>query len=654
MRYTGTLFAALLLLAATDVAQARVTTIIIDKVEPFADGAAFGDAGAYERVIGTVKGELDPQDPRNRGIVDLDKAPRNTRGMVEYDTDFFMLRPVDPAKASRKLLYEVNNRGRKFLLHWLMEAPAGPSNNEPRSLADAGNALVFQRGYTIVWSGWDPDAPKAGSGMTMRVPVAQEAGRPIVRKIRDELVNGTRGPMSETFKLSYEAASLDTKEAQLTTRAREADPERVMAADQWEFVDSRAIRLLPAGTKPEPGVLYELYYPAKDPKPLGIGFAATRDLVSFLRHAQKDDAGTQNPAGPIDATLAFGISQSGRYLRDFIGQGFNQDESARKVFDGVLAHISGVGRVFLNEQFGQPARTNTQHEDHLYPENAFPFSTAATEDPVTGKTGSLFRNNGFDPLLIEVNTSTEYWQKGASLLTTDPLGQRDLELPANARVFLVAGTQHAGRVGLKADRGPCGNPRNPHNPAPALRALLVDLDEWATKGAAPPASRVPRVADRTLVAPDETGFQAIPGASSPQGTNAIARFADWVHPKPTGGPQYRPLVPRVDPDGNEVAGILLPDIAAPLATYTGWNVYAAPFPAGEVCDRDGSFLPFAKDPAERTAKQDPRPSLAERYGSRDAYVAKVAAAAQALVRDRLLLPQDAERYVARAREAEGF
>ena len=214
--------AAFLLLAATGIAQARVTAIVIDKVEPFADGAPFADAGAYERVIGTVKGELDPQDPRNRGIVDLDKAPRNARGMVEYDTDFFMLRPADPAKASRKLLYEVNNRGRKFLLHWLMEAPPGPSNNDPRSRADAGNGLVFRRGYTIVWSGWGPDAPKAGGGMTMRVPVAQEAGRPIVRTIRDELVNGTRAPMRETFKLSYEAASLDTKEAQLTMRVRTA------------------------------------------------------------------------------------------------------------------------------------------------------------------------------------------------------------------------------------------------------------------------------------------------------------------------------------------------------------------------------------------------------------------------------------------------
>src|SRR5262249_17353342 len=224
----------------------------------------------------------------------------------------------------------------------------------------------------------------------------------------------------------------------------------------------------------------------------------------------------------------------------------------------------------------------------------------------------------------------------------------------NARAFLVAGTQHAGRVGLKSDRGLCANPRNPHNPAPALRALLVDLDEWVTKGNAPPASRGPRIADRTLLAPGEAGVPGMRRVEGPRGRNAIARLADWVHPKPQGGTQSRPLVPRVDQDGNEIAGIRLPDIAAPLATYTGWNVYAAPFPAGELCDRDGSLLPFVKDAAERAAKEDPRASLVERYAGRKAYVGKVTAVAQALVRDRLLLPEDAERYIVAAGEQKGF
>jgi hypothetical protein len=421
-------------------------------------------------------------------------------------------------------------------------------------------------------------------------------------------------------------------------RRKEAYPPSEIPPSGWKFENARTIRLLPEGTRPEPGALYELTYKAKDPKVLGIGFAATRDLVSRLRQE-----------GGFKAAFAEGISQSGRFLRDFIHEGFNQDEAGGKVFDGVLAHISGVGRVFLNWEFGQPARTNTQHEDHLFPENAFPFSSARFTDPATGRSGTLLRGDGFDPLLIEVNTSTEYWQKGASLLHTDPLGQHDATLPATTRVYMVAGTQHAGRAGLKADKGHCANLRNPHNPAPALRALFVALDEWATAGVAPPDSRVPRLAGGTLVPSDRTGFPAIPGVKVVREVNALARFEDWVEPKPEGGPQYRPLVARVDADGNETSGIRLPDIAVPLATYTGWNLYAPPYPEGELCDRDGTYVPFAKTKAERTASGDPRLSLEERYRDPADYQAKLAAAAAELVRERLLLQEDADRYVAAAK-----
>ena len=268
---------------------------------------------------------------------------------------------------------------------------------------------------------------------------------------------------------------------------------------------------------------------------------------------------TPNPAGAgIRKVLAIGISQSGRYLRDHIGQGFNQDEAKRIVFDGVLAHISGVGRVFLNDEFGQPARTNTQHEDHTYPENAFPFSSARSADPVSGKSGALLRGDGFDPLLIEVNTSTEYWQKGAALLHTDALGQHDLALPATARVFMIAGTQHGGRAGLSAARGPCVNDRNPHDPSPALRALTMALDQWVSEGKAPPASRVPTLVDKTLVAPNNAAFPALPGFAVVHQGNVIAPFGDWVQPKPDLAKRYVPLVSATDADGNEAAGIRLP------------------------------------------------------------------------------------------------
>ncbi|GJD81501.1 alpha/beta hydrolase domain-containing protein [Methylobacterium gregans] len=631
-------------------AQARITGIDITAVEPFADGAEFGTAGAYERVIGTARGELDPADPANAGIADIALAPRNARGMVEYRTDLFILRPKDPARGSGTLLFEVLNRGRKFLFNWVLDAPAQAAQavNDPRSATDAGTGLVLRRGDTIVWSGWEADALRQQGGMAIDVPVASRNGRPIVETVRDELVSATRGPPEAPFYLTFKAASQDKAAAQLTVRRREADPPRPVPPEAWHYATPRQLELLPKGTKPLPGSIYQFTYQATEPKVLGIGFAATRDVVAHLRG---DAAGGANPAGGvIRHAVALGISQSGRYLRDFIYQGFNRDEDGRRVFDGVLSHIAGIGGVFLNARFGQPSRTNTQHEDHLYPENAFPFSAASQHDPVTGRTGTLLRGDGFDPLLIEVNTGTEYWQKGASLLTTDPAGRADVPLPDTARAFLVSSGFHYGRAGLTSTKGPCANMRSTLNPAPAVRALLVALEEWVKDGKAPPDSRVPRLSDGTLVEAADAGFPFMVGVPVPTAPNAIARFSTYVDPRPEGGPQYRPLVPRVDADGNDVAGIRLPAVAAPRATFTGWNLYADPFPAGALCDREGSQLPFARTRAEREAGGDPRPSLEERYPDADAFVAAVTKSVDALVADRLLLREDGDRLVATARD----
>ena len=400
------------------------------------------------------------------------------------------------------------------------------------------------------------------------------------------------------------------------------------------------------GTQAKPGFLYEFHYEAKNPKVQGLGFAATRDVVSWLRHSPDSVKAT---GGPMTHALAIGFSQAGRYLRNHISEGFNRDEQGRRVFDGIHSHIAGVGRVFFNTPFAQPARTNTQHEDHGFPENEFPFSTATLGDPLTGRSGSLFRGDGSDPLLIETNTSTEYWQKGASLLHTDPLGTVDVTLPENSRAYMIAGTQHGGRAGATTDPGPNLNPRNPHNPMPAVRALLVALDAWVVSGKAPPPSRVPTLAAGTLVEPDKTGFPAVPGAAIVRTTNVVAPPGDWVKPVAS-DKSYRTLVSKVDADGNEVAGIRLPDIAVPLATYTGWNEYKPPYPAGEIADRDGSCLPLPLDKAAREAAGDPRTSIAERYRSGTDYVARVQAVVTQLMADRLLLAEDAERYLDRARK----
>jgi hypothetical protein len=639
-----------LLVAATP-AGARLTEIHVSTVEPFADGAAFGDAGAFERVKGTFKGELDPADPRNRVIVNLDKAPRNAAGRVEYEADFHILRPADPARGSRKLLFDVTNRGRQYV-HWVM-MDARTVRNDPRAMEDAGNGLLLRRGYVIVSSGWDPDAPRSNAGLAMKPVVAANGAAPIVKVIRDELQSGTRGGHRETFRLTHEAASPDQAQARLTVRRGENDPRAELPESGWAYVSAREIRLLPQGTKPEPGSIYEFHYPATNPRVLGIGFAASRDLVSFLRYESADSKGNANPAGSgIRHAIAFGRSQSGRYLRDHVAQGFNQDESGRKVLDGVIAHTAGAGGVFLNTEFGQPARTNTQHEDHTFPENAFPFSTARMRDPVTGRTGALLRNDGFDPLWMETNTSTEYWQKGASLLVTDPLGMRDVAHPRNARGYLVASTQHGGQAWMRSTPGNCVNNRNPHSPTPALRALLVALDEWISEGKAPPASRTPRVSDGTLVTPAEMRFPAIPGIEVARRVNEFGVLKDWVKPEMDMSRPYRPLVTQVDADGNEIAGILLPDIAVPLGTYTGWNLYKPPFPEGELCDRDGTYVSFAFTRAEREARGDPRPSLEERYGDHAGYVRRVEQAVKKLVAERLLLAEDAELFVAKARSAE--
>jgi hypothetical protein len=634
---------------------ARLTEINVTAVEPFAEGHAFGETGAYERVKGTFRGELDPADPRNKVIVNLDRAPKNAAGRVEYEVDFFMLRPADAARGNRKILYDVTNRGRKNL-HWRLTdarlaSPAGA--NDPRTAQDAGNGLFFRMGYTMVWNGWDPDAPRSNAGLAMKAVIATRDGAPIVRVIRDELMSGGRGPLRKTFRLTHEAATPDQSQAKLTVRRNETDQRREIPAGEWAYVNAREIRLLPDGALPEPGSLYELHYPATNPRVLGIGLAASRDLVSFLRYESADLKGNPNPArAGIRTVLAFGSSQSGRYLRDHVAQGFNQDESARKVLDGVLAHTAGVGGVFLNTEFGQPARTNTQHEDHAFPEGAFPFSTARMTDPVTGRSGGLFRNDGFDPLWMDTNTSTEFWQKGASLLVTDPLGTRDVELPRNARSYLFAGTQHGALAWMRSTPGPCANPRNPHSPTPAQRALLVALDEWVSDGKAPPASRMPRLADGTLVAPDKVAFPGIPGTVVARRVSEFGVLKDWVKPEIDRSKPYRPLVPQVDADGNETSGILLPDIAVPLGTHTGWNLYKSPYPEGELCDRFGTYVPFAATRAERDAKGDPRPSLEERYGDQASYVRRVEQAVKKLVAARLLLAEDGELFVAKAKSEE--
>jgi hypothetical protein len=652
---------ALILLSAT--VEAAVTRLEIARREPFAGGQAFGIAGAYEKVVGRFYGELDPAHPLNAGIVDLDKAPRNARGRVEYSADFYILKPVDFARGNGALFHEVDNRGDKRLLAQFNSAP--PSN-DPSTPEQAGNGFLMRRGFTLTWSGWMPGLPATNNKLRLDVPVAVGSSGPIEGTVWDEFLYNAKNVTQA--RLTFKVTSTDRTRATLLVRDRYASAPMTLTAAQWEFIDDQSIRLLPAGTPFRAGAIYQLIYRAANPPVAGIGFAATRDFVSFLRYAAADSAGTANPlatAGKpaIHRTLVHGTSQSGRYLCDFVYRGFNEDEANRKVFDGVNAHIAAA-RLFLNYRFAQPDRAaHSAHQGMFYPDATFPFAYETQVDPRTGKADGILARctaRGNCPKIIDTVSSNEYWRSGQSLVTTDALGSRDTTPPEGVRLYLVAGTHHLSGRGAAMPKGVCTTPPNPVDLRPVLRALAVALDGWVKDGT-PPPSQYPRLGDRSLVDVRDLGFPAVPGMMLPPGPNPKPRFdygpdfdkgiVSRVLPDvlPDG---YGVLVPKADADGNEVSGIRLPDIAVPTGTATGWAVRSADAGwAGELCGLDGSFLPFARTKADREAKGDPRLSLEERYRDKADYVAKVREAAAALERARYLLAEDVERIVQRANAA---
>jgi Alpha/beta hydrolase domain len=651
----ATALAALFLVTASAV-HARVVRFEILLTEPFANGKSFDTVGAYEKVVGRFHGELDPKLPLNTAIVDLDKAPRNAKGQVEYSADFYILRPADLTKGNGALLYDVNNRGNKLALFQFNSAPA---SDDPATSEHAGNGFLMRLGYSVVWSGWIPDLPATNNNLRIDVPIAATPSGPIEQPIWDEFLFNNTNTMQA--KLTFPVVAPES--ATLMVRERNTEAPKTLGPDQWEFIDARTIRLKPAGTAFRIGVIYQLVYKAANPPVSGIGFAATRDLIAFLRHDTVDDAGTANPLAAdgksaITRALAHGTSQSGRYLRDFVYQGFNEDEQNRIVFEGINPHVA-TARLFLNERFAQPNRmVQIGHGFMFYPNVSFPFAFEKQADPFTGaEDGILARCAGRRncPNIISTNTSTEFWQSGQSLLLTDPSGQHDGVEPPNVRIYHFAGTQHVEVQTMP--KGVCAMPFNPVDYRPLLRATLVALDRWVKDATPPPPSRHPRVDDGTLVAMTApavgiAGFAPVKGPSPrprfDYGPDFTKGIIGNVLPVALAD-RYGVLVPKVDRDGNETSGILLPDIAVPTATAMGWSVRSSSAGgAGELCYLDGSYLPFAKTKVEREATHDGRLSLEERYISPADYTAKVRAAAEALARDGYMLPEDAERISAMA------
>lgn len=650
-----------------------ITKIVIDTVQsPTFGGISFGEVGQYEKLVGRAFGELDPADPLNAVIVDLELAPRNTRGKVEYTVDLYILKPVDPMHGNKVLLCDITNRGNKMTylpLNFPFRAPPEyPPINDPTSAEDAGDGFLMRCGYTIVWTGWDATAAAGNGRLTIAAPIASEDGTPIVGPSLEEIMAENArhvAPGAEvlTWPLTYPAATLDQAEATLTVRQYRGDTPTVISSAEWRYLDASTIGLLPAGKKPfARGRIYQFVYPATNPIVSGVGFAAVRDVVSFLRHTSTDEQGTPNPlAGTLQWAIATGLSQSGRFHRPFLHLGFNQDESKRRVFDGMMPYINGAGGGFFNYRFAQPNQTAFQRWSHVYPEQIFPFAYATLTDPLTGKTDSVLARceaSGTSPKIMEVNDSNSYWFKSASLAITTPDGTEDLPDPPNVRFYLLSSIAH----GVASGRGLCQQLQNPISPGPALRALLATLTEWVVSGKEPPPSRVPRLRAGALVPPlpqSAVGFPEIPGVAY-TGVVSIRELYDYGPefargiisrwpPAPTGR-AYPTLVPKVTADGIDLSGVQLPDIAVPVGTYTGWNLLATA-PKDE-CSAMGSFIPFAVTKEQRIAAGDPRPSLEERYGTHSRYVAAVEAAANRLVAERLLLSEDATAYVEAARRRE--
>lgn len=641
------LLCALFLPPAIPGAAAKVSKITVTQVEPVFGGHAFGKVGAYEKVLADVVMEVDPRDVHNEGVVDLSLAPRNAAGNVEFSSKLYMLRPVDAAKGNGRLFYDVLNRGRKLGVSMMLDSRL---NNEPKDLADAGNGFLMAQGYTIVWSGWQGDIVPQNGLMGLEVP-----GVPgITGKNRGEFIlDNDKTPAVVT--LSYPAADLDPSHARLTVRAQETDT-RVTPADlSFSFVSPTKIEIRrPAGF--DAGAIYEFVYEAKDAKVMGLSFPSVRDIVSFLRYGVQAPNGGENPllvSGKpyVQHAYALGVSQSGRFLRDMLYQGFNEDEAQRKVFDGLLVHVAGARRTFVNYRFAQPGRFTREHEDHLYPQDSFPFSYTFTKDTLSGKADGLLKvcqaSASGCPKVMQSDTDTEVMQARISLLTTDTAG-KNLPLPKNVRAYLFSGAPHfAFAGGASKPQTKCQLPSNPLAVGSVERALLVAMDAWVSKGVEPPASRYPNMANQSLIAPEALDFSGIPGANYKARINRKA-LTDYTRVPPLPGKPYPVFVAKIDADGHTTDAVRLPEIEAPVATYMGWNPRAKGYAEGALCGTTGGMIPLARTKAEREAAGDRRLSIAERYPDHAAYVRQVEKAARSLEKQRLMLPEDVARTVAEA------
>lgn len=662
------------LIAQTINASAEVDRFEIEKREPFADGVKFGKTGSYERIKGRVYFSLDPSLRQNTSVVDLALAGRNSRGKVEYWADLFILAPLDPATGNGSLLYDVNNRGNKLALGMFNYG----SSNDPSKLEHAGDGFLMRHGFTIVWSGWDGELLPGDDRLRLAAPLARSAdGQPMTGIVRCEFV-----PSSKTNRMvvnwanhgSYRPTEKGKREATLTVRERPADARVIVQSDQWmlhvtDVSSDSATQLpkveveIPGGMKT--GWIYELIYEAADPLVMGVGFTSVRDLVSAFKNGSGDANPLVRDGRPlIRRAHGFGVSQSGRFLREFLYCGFNEDELGRQVFDGLMPHVAGGGLGSFNHRFAQPTRHSNQHDHHDYPPDRFPFAYEIQSDPVSGQTDGILRRSietETTPLVMHTQSAGEYWTRSGSLPHTDPLGARDSVVPDRVRIYTFGGTQH-GPATWPLTKASGQNLPNPADYKPFLRSLLLALDRWAKEGVVPPNSVFPTIRDNTLVDwhSTGTGFPNLPGVNYPEIIQQpdwldfgprwqTERIVDFQPPRVRG--QYKVLAPRCGPDGNELGCLLPPEVAVPVATYTGWNLRTADVGAeGQLVSLTGSYIPFPKSKVERENSGDPRMSVQERYGSLEEYVRQFMLACERLRANGYLSDEDSLRLIKLHRE----
>jgi len=657
------------------VAEARVTRFVVEERILFDNGNPWGNAGPYERLKGTAYMEVDPRNPVNTVIVNLAEAPRNARGMVEYSSPFLILKPVDMTRGNQKIWYGMNNRGNCIEVAF-RAFPNVPGTCNPTTAADVGaNNILLLEGYAIVDAGWHGDGMQNPDQLFPNFPVAtQDDGSPIVGPLRLEYQTATdtfTQPLVTGWR-PYEAADTDTTHSSLTVRERADAPVSTIPAERWAFGTCPAGQgsLVPTTTDIclfdgfEASQIYELIYPAKNPIVMGLAYAVTRDIGSFLKYEAADDAGVANPLAlgakqtGIRRAYSSGTSSTGMYQREFLYLGFNEDEMNRQVFDAATIYSAATHRLFANVQFAHPTFFSGQDQHHDYTSNSIaPFTFAVTTDPVTGIRDGILKRPATDPLVMEIDEELVFWQWKASLNVIDSAGQ-PVPLPDNVRLYFQGGFGHIGAAGLLAPPQPAGICQNSTQGLAAVsatpRALVIAIDQWADQGIAPPPSNYPQA--NNLVALDDyrAAFPAIPGAEKPSVKNELdvldfgplfsSHGGVQLLLPPVHGARYSVLVPRPRADGDGEAGINTMWTRAPLGTNVGWNIRAG-FRAPDLCSLSGSYIPFARTQAERMQSGDPRLSLEERYGSHRGFVRAVRRAGRELVRERFLLPEDADAFV---------